>query len=121
MLSGGAYFINKKSKHLREAAEYIFYTLEKPMQLKLMAHGLTSARWDVYNDPAVQQVPYMKALKRSLDHGFYMIEAGPDAKVIEAMLSSAIEQVWKGQESASEALTVAAQKIRETRSRYFQA
>ena len=119
MLSGGTYFVNKSSKNPQAAAQYILFMLEKSNQVTLMTRGLTSVRKSVYDDPLVQKIPYANALRQSLDRGVYMAEAGPDADAILQVVTTAIQQVWRGQSNVKAALTSATTDLQARRSAIF--
>lgn len=96
MLAGGSYYINKKSRHPREAMTLILDQLDPAKQAKLMRHGLCSPVEAVYDVPSVRQnVPYADALRESLERGVYMLEAGPDADAIIESLSDSLQNLFR--------------------------
>ena len=95
MNAGGAFFVNKHSKHPEEAMNFIAWLMEKNNQIEMLKEGLCSPRKSAYNDSSVQNIPYLQALKTSLDRGVYMTEAGPDADVISQNITKYAQKVWR--------------------------
>jgi len=94
-IGGGSYYINRKSKNPQEAYKFILWLLNKANQIEMTKHGLCSPRKSVYDDPEVQEIPYINALKTSLDRGVYMMEAGPDADKISQIITKNIQFAWR--------------------------
>lgn len=98
MNAGGAFFVNKHSGHPEKAMDFIAWLMKKDNQTKMLKKGLCSPRKSAYNDPsAAQNIPYLGALKASLDRGVYMAEAGPDADVISQNITKYAQKVWRGE------------------------
>lgn len=104
MLAGGAFYINRQSKNPGEAIKYITTLLQKENQVALMKKGLCSPLKTAYDDPDVQNIPYIPALKHSLDRGVYWIEAGPDADLISNTVTNYLQKAWNGELSSQDAL-----------------
>lgn len=121
MLAGGAFFINKQSKHAKDAAAFIVWLMQKENQIEMVKYGLCSPRKSVYDEPSVQFIPYLKPLRRSLDRGIYMAEAGPDADLINQKVTTYVQKAWRGELSAKEALDAAKRDIEAERKAIFEA
>ena len=104
MNAGGAFFVNKHSKHPEEAMNFITWLMEKDNQIEMLKEGLCSPRKSAYNDSSVQNIPYLQALKASLDRGVYMTEAGPDADVISQNITKYTQKVWRDELDPSSAI-----------------
>lgn len=75
-------------------------------QVKLLRLGLCSPRKSAYEDPDVlRDIPYVPALKQSLERGVYMLEAGPDADAIIVVISDTLQDLWQRQREADATLT----------------
>jgi multiple sugar transport system substrate-binding protein len=118
-LAGGAYFINKKSANPQEAYNFVQWLLNKENQIKMVKSGLSSPRRSVYDDPRVQDIPYIRALKESLETGVYMFEAGPDADLINGKITLWIQKAWKAEVSVKQALENAEKEIKKDRETIF--
>lgn len=101
LIGGGSYYINRKSKHADVAAQFVLFLLRRENQIELAKKGLCSPVRDVYKDPGAQAIPYMNALGQSLERATYMLEAGPDAELISARLTEALQQIWRGEQPAT--------------------
>ncbi len=119
MVSGGAYFVNRQSKHPVEAAKFIIDQLQPNTQVKLARLGLCSPLQSVYKDEQVQKLPYSKALQVSLQRGGIRLEAGPDADVISDIMTNYIQKAWAGEINASQAMNGAQAEIINKRSEIF--
>ena len=121
MLAGGAFYINKNSKHSKEAVEYILNQLQRENQIKLMQRGLCSPLRSAYDSEEVKKIPYADALRRSLDQGVYMLEAGPDADAIQVKLSEVLQRLFrdKGAVTVEQAMHVAQQDVASIRTDIF--
>ena len=106
-LEGGSFYINKQSKNPNEAVKYIISLMQKPNQIALAKNGLCSPLKSVYDDPEVQKIPYMNALKTSIERGVYMYEAGPESDLVSQTLTNYLQQFWDDKLTAEEALTKA--------------
>lgn len=118
-LAGGAYFINKKSSKPQESYNFVQWLLSKENQIKMVKSGLSSPRRSVYDDPQVQYIPYINAIKASLETGVYMFEAGPDADLINGKITLWIQKAWKGEVTVKQALENAEKEIKKERETIF--
>lgn len=106
MLAGGSYYVNKQSKNWERAFSYIIDQMSLSNQVKLLRLGLCSPRKSAYEDPDVlRDIPYVPALKQSLERGVYMLEAGPDADAIIVVISDTLQDLWQRQREADATLT----------------
>ncbi len=112
---GGAYFINKATKHPDAAARYIVYLMQPQTQIELAKKGLCSGSKKVYEDKEVRAIPYTDALKASLDRGGVVIEAGPDANMISEVITTYIQKVWNNELTPLQALDQAQGEIDQKR------
>ena len=120
MIAGGAYFINKQSKHKKETFAYITYLLQKENQIKMLQKGLCAPTISAYDSPEAQRIPYVTALKNSLLRAEYMLEAGPDADLINNVITTYLQKIWNGEIGAKEGLIAAKDKIEAERKSLFQ-
>jgi ABC-type glycerol-3-phosphate transport system substrate-binding protein len=111
MLAGGIYYVNRDSKHQTEAIKYIALVMQRQNQLALVRRGLASPLRSVYSDPSVQNIPYIPALRESLNRGVYMAEAGPDADIISNALTRELQRMWRGELNPKQALLAAKRDI----------
>lgn len=115
MIGGGTFYINKKSRMLPQACLYVVRMMERKSQVELMKKGLCSAVKSAYDDPEVRKLPYVDAVRDSLARGAYMLEAGPDSGLIRDTIETALQRIWKGEESVDGGLRAAQQTIRDKR------
>lgn len=111
VIAGGAYFVNKKSKLTKEVADFIQYLYSTDVQVKMLKKGLSSPVKSVYNNPDVQSIPYLGALKQSIERSVYMMEAAEDAEVCNQAITKYVKRAWNGQMTASQALQDAHNEI----------
>ncbi|MEM9409643.1 MAG: extracellular solute-binding protein [Planctomycetota bacterium] len=119
ILAGGAFFVNKDSKHIEEARDFVLYLMQEEQQVKLTVAGLCSAMRTVYDNPEVKELPYAEALRSSLERGVYMLEAGPDSELISNVLTTHLQRMWGNKESVEEGLKFAAEEIESQRAKVF--
>ena len=119
MNAGGAFFVNKHSKHPNEAMKFIAWLMEENNQIEMLKKGLCSPRVSIYDDPSVQHIPYLKALRQSLERGVYMAEAGPDVDVITENITKYAQKVWRGELLPEEAVTQMYSETVSERSKVF--
>jgi ABC-type glycerol-3-phosphate transport system substrate-binding protein len=119
VIGGGAYFVNKDSKHPKDAFDFILYLMQQQTQLKLAKAGLSTPLKSVYDNPDVQSDPHMPPLKTSLTRGGIYLEAGPDADMISEVLANYIQKVWNNELSPEEALSKAQSEIEKKRKEIF--
>lgn len=112
MLAGGAFYVNRRSRHPREAAAFIMWLMQRPRQVRLMGRGLASPLRSAYSDTASLRLPYAQALKESLDRGVYMAEAGPDATIVQETLTKHLQRIWRGEVPPEEGLRDATQELK---------
>lgn len=110
-LAGGAFYINRKSRHLQEASEFVLFALDPENQKKLIEKGLCSAMKTAYTDEVLVKVPYARALRDSLDRGIFMFEAGTDSEIISSALTTYVQKFIRGEITESEALKQAENEI----------
>lgn len=118
-LAGGAFFINRKSNDPKNAMHFVKWLLKQENQIKMLKSGLSSPRKSVYDSPEVQYVPFVSAIKQSLETGVYMFEAGPDADLINGRITTWMQKAWKGELSAEVALENAHREIMKERKIIF--
>jgi len=121
MIGGGIFYVNRESKQPGKSAEFIAYVLNKDEQVKLMQLGLCSPLRSAYDSPEVKAIPYAEALRASLERGVYMVEAGPDADVIQEAVTQAVQRIWTGQGTVEGELKGATQNLRNKRKEIFEA
>lgn len=110
-LAGGAFYLNRKSRNLAAAAQFVLFALEPENQRKLMERGLISPLKSSYTDEVMTKVPYARALRDSLDRGVFMFEAGTDAEIISSVLTTYTQKFMRGEISEAQALSSAQQEI----------
>jgi ABC-type glycerol-3-phosphate transport system substrate-binding protein len=110
-LAGGAFYVNRKSRHLQAASEFILYALEPENQSKLIEKGLCSPLRTAYTKDVMARVPYAKALRDSLERGVFMFEAGSDAEIINSALTTWVQKFIRGEVSDIEALRQAQAEV----------
>lgn len=120
MIAGGAYYVNRQSKMKDEAFDFMVYLLQKENQVKMIQQGLCAPTMSAYDAPEAQKVPYVTALKTSLLRAEYMLEAGPDADLINNVITTYIQKIWNGEMSVKDALNAAKTEIEKDRKVLFQ-
>ncbi|WP_346755492.1 extracellular solute-binding protein [Splendidivirga corallicola] len=120
-LAGGSFYINKQSRNAREAVKYVMNLMQKPNQIELTKKGLCSPLKSTYDDPEVQKIPYISALKSSLDRGVYMFEAGPESDLVSQTLTNYLQQLWDDKVTVEQALLRAEKDIIEGRIEIYKA
>ncbi len=120
MIAGGAYFINKQTKHKKEAFKYMTYLMQKETQIKMIQQGLCAPTMSAYDAPEAQKVAYVPALKASLLRAEYMLEAGPDADLINNVITTYIQKIWNNEIGVREGLNAAKAEIEKERKSLFQ-
>lgn len=103
-IGGGAFYINRKSKNPIESFRFILWLFEKENQIEMAKKGLCSPLMSVYDDPEVQKIPYIAAVKNSLQRGVYMMEAGPDADMISQIITKNVQLAWRNKINPSTGL-----------------
>jgi len=119
IIAGGAFYINKQSKYPAAAFEYELYLMQETTQIKMIQQGLCSPMKTAYDAPEVQKVPYIKALKTSLERAVYMMEAAPDADLISNALTSALQKIWNDELTAEQGMQQAKEEIERGRAELF--
>lgn len=117
--AGGAFFVNKDTKHPKEVAEYVVYLMQPETQVELAKLGLASPLKSTYTNAEVQELPYTAALKQSLDRGCYMLEAGPDADLIAQKITTYVQKCWLGELTPEEATSKMQEEISSERPALF--
>lgn len=119
ILTGGTYFVNKQTRNLPEVVNYIIYLMQHETQVKLAEKGLCSPLKSVYESPKVKKLPYINAVKTSLERGIYMMEAGVETNIISAVMSKYLQEAWLGKISAEEALNKMQNEIETKRTKLY--
>lgn len=117
--AGGAFFVNKQTEHGPEAMKFIAWLMKKENQVAMIKKGLCSPIKSAYDPPSVQYVPYLEALKTSLERGVYMAEAGPDADLINQTITKYAQKVWRNEIEPKEAMELMQNEIVEGRKEIF--
>ncbi len=120
MNAGGAFFINKDSKKSKEAMKFIAWLMRKDNQIEMIKQGLCSPLRSAYDAPSVQNIPYLKALKKSLDRGVYMAEAGPDSDLINQTITKYAQKVWREELAPKDAIEQLQKEVSEKRREIFE-
>ncbi len=110
-LAGGAFYINRKSRHIQPASQFVLYALAPENQTKLIEKGLCSALKTAYTEDVMARVPYARALRDSLERGVFMFEAGSDAEIINSALTTWVQKFIRGEVSEAEALKQAQAEV----------
>jgi ABC-type glycerol-3-phosphate transport system substrate-binding protein len=110
-LAGGAFYINKASKNIEGATQFVLFALGPQNQRKMMQYGLCSPLQSAYTDDVYSRVPYAKALRDSLARGTFMFEAGTDASIISGALTTAVQRYMRDEISEAETLRQASSEI----------
>jgi len=110
-LAGGAFYINRKSRHMQSASQFVLYALATENQTKLVEKGLCSPLKTAYTEDVMTRVPYARALRDSLERGVFMFEASSDAEVITTALTTWVQKFIRGEVSETEALKQAQQEV----------
>ncbi len=113
MLGGGVFYFNKwvDGQGTERALEFVTDYLQPENQVVMASRGLCSPLRSIYDAPEVKRLPYAEALVQSLERGVYMLEAGPEAKAVEEIVSETILAIWDGKESVRSGLRNARKKI----------
>lgn len=119
ILTGGTYFINKKTKNLPEVIDYIIDLMQYKNQVKLAEKGLCSPLKTVYENPEVKKLPYTDAVKTSLERGIYMMEAGIETNIITEVMSNYLQKAWLGETTPEQALAKMQEEIELKRARLY--
>jgi len=94
MIAGGLFYINRASRRQEQAARFVAYLLRPDIQARMAANGLLPAYRSAYSDANLQNVPYLDAVRRSVERGVYMNEAGPDADIISSTITTDLQEAW---------------------------
>lgn len=122
MIAGGSFYISRKTKNPQATAQYVLDLLGKDNQAQLMLKGLCSPVKSAYEHPdVVAKVPYAAALRESLKRGEYMLEAGPDADAIQAVITEQMQRLWQGEGTARIRLDEAKKQIDKRRAVIWEA
>jgi len=96
------------------------YLLKKETQVKMIQKGLCAPTKSAYDAPEAQKVPYVPALKTSLLRAEYMLEAGPDADLINNVITTYIQKIWNNEIGVQEGLNAAKAQMEKERKPLFQ-
>jgi ABC-type glycerol-3-phosphate transport system substrate-binding protein len=110
-LAGGAFYINRKSRHMDAAAQFVLFALAPENQEKLIDKGLCSPLKTAYTEEMMARVPYARALRDSLERGVFMFEAGSDAEIVDSALTTWIQKYIRGEISEVVALDQAQREV----------
>lgn len=116
MSGAGTYFVNRKSPQTACACKLIAATMTQAAQRELMRLGLCSVFRSPYEDPQISKLPWIRAVKDSLDSGraSRMLEASWDAVAISEWIMDALLDLWRDPTlSVEQRLKEVAAKIRE--------
>lgn len=119
ILTGGTYFVNRKTKNIDAVVDYIVDLMQYENQVKLAEKGLCSPLKSVYDDERVKKLPYSEAVKNSLERGIYMMEAGIETNIVSEVMSIYIQKAWIGELTAEQALSKMQKEIEERRSQLY--
>ncbi len=104
-------WVNKKSQNPINAAKYVLYCLQKENQINLVKKGFCSPQQSVYDAPELANIPYLNAIKNSLQRGTYVFEYGPDVNVVSQAITNNIQKLWLNEISPKQALEKIKQEI----------
>ena len=92
MSGAGTYFVNRKSPQTACACKLIAATMTQAAQRELMRLGLCSVFRSPYEVPQISKLPWIRAVKDSLDSGraSRMLEASWDAVAISEWIMDAL-------------------------------
>lgn len=94
-IAGGCFYVNRNTKHPKEAIDFILYMMQPEIQVELALHGLCSPLRQTYHDENVRKkIPYADALYESLDRGGYMFEAGLESDMVSQVITNHIQRLW---------------------------
>ena len=96
MIGGGSFFVNRFGAAKKESAELISNLMSAKAQKWMALNGLFPPTRSALSDPEVLAIPYMPAVKASLERGTYMLEAGVDATLISEKITQALQEAWRG-------------------------
>lgn len=116
-IAGGAFYINRRSRHMKAASQFILFALEQENQTRLIEHGLCSPLKSAYTETVLSAVPYACALRDSLDRSVFMFEAGRDAEIIGNALTTHVQRFIREEVTGPEALKIAENEILAKRTR----
>lgn len=119
ILGGGAFFVNKQTKNIKEVTAFINYIMQEETQIKLALKGYCSPILSVYSNPEVQKLPYGIALKQSLERANIKLAAGADANVIKEVITTYVQKCWNDELSPEQALGQAQKEIETKRKEIF--
>lgn len=119
ILGGGAFFVNKQTKHKEEVSKFINYLLQKSTQIKLASNGYCSPLRDIYKDEQIKKLPYANALGASLERAKISLVAGPDANMIYEVLTTYVQKCWNNELTPEEALNKAQAEVKTKRQEIF--
>ncbi|MEM1348857.1 MAG: extracellular solute-binding protein [Myxococcota bacterium] len=98
MIAGGLFYINRASPEQERAARFVAYLLRPDIQQRMAAEGLLPAYRSAYTPENLESIPYLDAVRQSVERGVYMNEAGPDADIISAAITTSLQKAWSDYE-----------------------
>ena len=114
-IAGGAFYLNRKTKQMQAASDFILLALKRENQERLLEQGLCSPRRSAYTSAALQKVAYAKALRDSLERGVFMFEAGTDAEIISDVITTNVQRFVRDNSSAAETLAAIQREVERKR------
>lgn len=119
MTAGGSFFVNRATQNRQEVGQLLGYLMRGDVQARMLSLGLSSPSRAAYEAPETQGLPFVPALKHSLERGVYMLEAGPDAVAIQQIMEKHLQRAWRGDTEVPQALENAQEEVRETQAEIF--
>ena len=119
ILGGGAFFVNKQTKYVKEVTEFINYIMQEDTQVKLTLKGYCSPLSSAYSDVRVEKLPYGIALKQSLERANITLVAGLDANIINEVVTTYVQKYWNEDLTPQQALSQAQNEIQNKRTEIF--
>jgi hypothetical protein len=93
--------------------------MQPETQVKLAKAGLCPASKVTYENKDVKNLPYIEALKTSIDRGGVILDAGADADMISQVLTNYVQKMWDEELSPSQAVELATKEIQIKRKDIF--
>ncbi len=94
-LAGGAFYINKKTRHAEEAFKFISWLMQPDQQTQLLRNNLGSPSSLAYTKQVLQESQFARAMQMSMARGAYAFEANKDSELVNNTLTSALQRGWR--------------------------